>query len=211
MTKLRHQPLQCRMKNYREVTKCQMSSGVLPRRRFPMAWVFSTQPWWWFFLVSTCRCFVYLARSQVRDIRFIMSDQSPITNHQPANQPSTQCLCMCMGLAGSMFHFWCPVPVHVRTNTQTCRKTNMPLQQAASLVKMRCRTDHHLTSLEIRHGRHSEVLYPVLIFMTLLTSLKSLYHISTPSKGKSKGRNDVKVQGNLSNVKAQGNRRGAMV
>ena len=29
-----------------------------------------------------------------------------------------------VGLAGSMFHFWCPVPVQVRTNTQTNRQTN---------------------------------------------------------------------------------------
>jgi hypothetical protein len=28
-----------------------------------------------------------------------------------------------VGLSGSMLHFWCPVPVQVRTNTQTCRET----------------------------------------------------------------------------------------
>ena len=33
-----------------------------------------------------------------------------------------------MGLAGSMFHFWCPVPVpvQVRTSTQTYRETLAP-------------------------------------------------------------------------------------
>jgi hypothetical protein len=27
-----------------------------------------------------------------------------------------------LGLAGSMFHFWCPVPAQVRTDTQTHRE-----------------------------------------------------------------------------------------
>jgi hypothetical protein len=29
-----------------------------------------------------------------------------------------------VGPVGSLFHFWCPIPVQVRTTTQTCRETS---------------------------------------------------------------------------------------
>jgi hypothetical protein len=41
-----------------------------------------------------------------------------------------------VGLAGSMFHFWCPVPVQVRTNKRPHRETYpSPDQQTKQSVK----------------------------------------------------------------------------